>query len=102
LTWNIQTVDSNGNVGIYTSIALDADGYPHISYSDWANVALKYAAFNGSTWEIETVESTGGRHTSIALDSDACPHISYYDYTNEDLKYAAFNGSLISDSIVAV
>jgi len=35
-TWNIQTVDSTGNVGKYTSVALDAGGKAHISYSDKA------------------------------------------------------------------
>ncbi|MCD6119511.1 hypothetical protein J7K50_06685 [bacterium] len=42
-TWHIETVDSDGNVGKYTSIALDSGGYPHISYWDETNNALKYA-----------------------------------------------------------
>jgi hypothetical protein len=32
--WNIETVDSNGDVGHTTSIALDSSDRPHISYSD--------------------------------------------------------------------
>ena len=31
-TWSITTVNSTGNVGYTSSIALDSHGYPHISY----------------------------------------------------------------------
>lgn len=41
--WSIQTVDSEGNVGYYTSIALDSSDRPHISYYDETNDDLKYA-----------------------------------------------------------
>ena len=98
LTWDINTIDSNGFVGKETSIALDANDNPHISYVDSSNLALKYAAFNGSTWDIETIDGTGelGSITdiSIAIDAEGHPHISYHDDTNDYLKYAAFNGSI--------
>jgi len=55
--WSIQTVDSDGEVGLYTSIALDSAGRPHISYCDWTNGDLKYAHWTGSYWEIQTVDS---------------------------------------------
>jgi hypothetical protein len=88
--WNIQTVDSAGLVGSYTSIALDSADHPHISYSDDTNHDLKYTYFDGAAWQNQTVDSTGnvGSYTSLALDSANRPHISYYDYTNGDLKYA--------------
>ncbi len=102
LTWNIQTIDSTGDVGCWTSIAMDANDYPHISYYDDTNYDLKYAAFNGSTWDINIIDSTVwvGEYTSIALDADDYAHISYYDGTNHDLKYAAFNGSTWGINIV--
>jgi|LGVE01.1.fsa_nt_gb hypothetical protein len=94
-TWSIETVDSDDEVGHDTSIALDRNGYPHISYRDHTNKDLKYARWNGRTWNIETVDS--GDYvvmytSSIALDSDDRPHISYLDVTHGNLMCARWTG----------
>ena len=93
--WHIETVDSEGDVGRWTSIAIDSNNYPHISYYDGTNRHLKYARYNGSDWEISTVDDSGynGFYTSIALDSNDYPHISYFDLSNDNLKYARWTGS---------
>src|SRR3989339_1770192 len=93
--FSTSTIDSNGIVGEFTSIAVDTNNSPHISYYDVTNYDLKYASWTGTNWSIKTVDSTGnvGSYTSIALDSNNRPHISYRDETNYDLKYASWTGT---------
>ena len=103
--WNIYTVDSAGDVGFASSIALGPNGVPHISYYDWKNMTLKYAHWTGEGWNVETVDSShtpgysAGRTSSIAVDSNGYPHISYEyhfyvsGYIWSNLRYAYWNGS---------
>ena len=85
-------LDTAGNVGSYTSIAIGADGNPIISYFDDANNDLKVvkcssqscSSFNAPI----TLDSAGyvGEYSSIAIGADGNPIISYFNYDNGDLK----------------
>ena len=93
-------IDSNGDVGKFTSIAIDSNGFKHISYYEFTNGDLKYATDKTGSWVAISVDTTGtvGYHTSIAIDSNDGVHISYYDYTNGDLKYASCSSGCTSAS----
>jgi alpha-tubulin suppressor-like RCC1 family protein len=90
IEWINATIDSVGDVGYQTSIALDSNNNVFISYMDRTNGDLKLANFNGIAWSSSVVDNTGvvGDESSIAIDSNDNIHISYFDSSNNELKYA--------------
>lgn len=81
--WQSELADSGGvggRVGHYSSIALDRNSQPHISYMSQTNPpnALNYAYRDNNGWHTQIVDDSGSAHyTSLALDSQEYPHISY-------------------------
>ena len=93
-TWLIETVDSEGDVGLGSSLVLDSMDIPHIGYNDWTNQDLKYANSSAGPWQFEIVDHLGDvRNPSMVLDGNGNQHFSYHDYSNRTLKYAKRTGS---------
>ncbi len=90
--WKISTIDSEGNIGQYSSITADKKNNYLVSYYDSLNGDLKLAKSSdkGKNWQIATVDSKGdvGVHTSILVDPYNNYLISYQDDDNVDLKFA--------------
>ncbi len=92
-----QIVDSVGEQGTQSSLALDSRGNPHISYTylNMTETNLMYASWTGSKFIFQTVDTNGAANPSLALDSESNPHISYTctNNTGTYLMYAHWAGS---------
>jgi hypothetical protein len=98
-------------------LALDSAGNPHIAYTADFGLhnypdgkvemwnSLKYASWNGSSWDTQTVDLPGNLGTvDLALDSNDYPHTMYSNETDYfppeggvipswAVKFASWNGS---------
>ncbi|MEW6042107.1 MAG: hypothetical protein AB1633_11360, partial [Elusimicrobiota bacterium] len=107
-SWSTQTITQANAGGESISdrvwIVVDSSNNPHIIF-DFINCLgdgnydsdLKYAKWTGSSWEVETVDSTGstGITPSLALDKNNFPHIAYEEKApTSRLKYAKWTGSI--------
>jgi hypothetical protein len=86
-------VDSTGDVGRFSSIALGADGLAVISYHDLTNLDLKVAKCVTATCAGATPTTVDsalavGEWTSIALGADGLPVITYFEGSTFNLKVA--------------
>ncbi|HAA57425.1 MAG TPA: hypothetical protein DCE42_21855, partial [Myxococcales bacterium] len=99
--FTVSTLDSTGDVGQFTSLALDAQERGHVAYVDIDNGDIKYVLFDkaGKVLATEVVDdgftnsATGGEEhlladCSIAVDSTGKPRIVYQDATVQSIKMA--------------
>jgi hypothetical protein len=101
--WQKQRISiSARETGFYTSIALDKNDNPSISFYETISadnslvVRLRIVTWTGKYWALSTVDSTkgSGKFNSIAVDSKGHPHVAYgnVNYENASLRYAQWDG----------
>jgi hypothetical protein len=102
-TFAVNSVDTVGTVGSFTSLAIGADGLPVISYYDTTNTSLKIAKCNdvacaGNDETLTTVDNAAdvGQYTSLTIGADGMPIVSYYDVTSSRLKIVKCNDAACS------
>jgi hypothetical protein len=112
--WNIQTV---GEKMYASSLAFDSQDNPQIIYESYDHtiddyiggglfnsydiIGLKYASWNGTTWNSQNIEvpaSISGVQ-SLALDSSNNPHVVFFDA--KGLEYAIRIGSTWTIQVIA-
>jgi len=100
-SWQLEVLDGHeqnnmGNVGYAICLALDEQDNPRITYTNYTNPAVKYAALIGGHWQIEVVDRLKQvaypDRNSIALDPQGHPYIGYYDAGLGALKLAHRDG----------
>ncbi len=101
ITWAVETADSEGKGGMFTSLALDSSGNPAICHYDRDSNALRLARKSGASWSAAVVDEgtpgvdaegaatdpDTGKYCSLAADGPNW-RIAYYDAANGDLKLA--------------
>jgi len=77
-------------VGKYTSLALDSNDNPRVSYFYGMDVDLRFGYRDDGVWHTYTVASEGGvgAWSQLVLDSADLPHVVYYNESTGDLMYA--------------
>lgn len=91
-TWSTQTVvtETTDEALGWSALQLDSANYPRIAYGDNNSKELRYAEFNGSTWDLSYIsryESPGG-YGSTVLDQNGFGHASYIERNFHILRYA--------------
>jgi len=78
LPWNVSVRVPVGTSGGDSSLAFQPNGLPSISYFDSVDKDLKYAAYDGTTWQTTTVDGAGiaGVCNSLAFTPDGQPVIA--------------------------
>lgn len=99
-SWEVFTVDDDG---AKPSLAIDAQGTPHIAYILEALPGfVKHAVLDGNAWDISTVsEGYFYGPLDILVDEQGVPHIAWHDHDEEDGAYAVLvDGKWESQNIV--
>lgn len=91
--WQVETVDNSTLCGRYSSLAFNASGeaaiayYEMKTYSGYELKNLKFAQFNGSTWDREVVATVGdiGLYNYLWFDDNDKTMISTYSNTDKTI-----------------
>lgn len=82
--WSIETVDSDGDLGLYASIVVNSENYPIISYMSRSNLELKYAIkiqYSPDSPNAPTGQSMGKTDENYSFKATG------FDFDSDKVKY---------------
>ena len=90
-SWTVEEVGTLDDVSLgmtgarrNSSLALDAEGAPHVAFSDQS--VLRYATRTDDGWEVEDIVTAGdrplGQLVSLKLDGLGKPHLTFFEVTS--------------------
>jgi hypothetical protein len=88
-------------IAYYSSIALDANDNPTISFYEYRGprntdlkLRLRTVAWNGNYWEVTTIDQTegSGKLNNMASDSKGHLHLAYANVASAEMRYAFGDG----------
>jgi hypothetical protein len=92
--WTVESIGSGDLTYKYsTSIAVDPEGVPHITYYDQGGNDLALASRGNNGWDIAHIDTDGetGLFSSLVIDADGRFHVSYFEKKSPSrgiVKYA--------------
>ncbi len=98
--WETETVDGTMGSGKFNSMTSNGGKNLQIAYANvhYETQSLRYARWNGKSWDTQIVENTpvnpvGITYFSVkmAIDSSGAPHIAYTDTSKRWIKYATLH-----------
>lgn len=84
--WQYETIDPSWGTGYYASIAIDDNDHLHVAYADKQNERMRYAYYDGSQWQRETISDTVSLRVAIGVNPSGLPHVTYCNW--DGLHYA--------------
>jgi hypothetical protein len=104
-TWKKQAIPLNSDViAYYTSIALDSNDYPSISFYEYRgpkgtdiSVRMRVVVWNGNNWQVQTVDgqNQSGKFNALAIDAQNHKHLVYANVNalTTGMRYAYWTGT---------
>jgi|GEM_PF-1443412 len=95
-TWQLSLIDGSGDYVSSPTLALDAQGKPHVAYLYFGR--LEYAVLEGATWNIEEVfvqspSLPSASHPSLAIDPGGTPLIGFFENWENELRVLRWTGA---------
>ena len=93
-TWITSTIDAGGTIGGFTSIALDDNDVPWISYFDTDDTAwsasgqLRLATKEDGVWTHSYQDNGAGKGSEVGIDSGGVAYVAYFDEDGSSLNFS--------------